>query len=148
MEILHIICLLPIYYENLTFYYFKILTFFALSFALSVCCQMTIMSHLHTEYPCKTSSQTLDHNTHILKYTLSSPSLTWAEVDSHMTLLNFSHSSRKCIWLTYLKIAMCKPSHTHGNQVLLCSFEHLYLCIQVNIYHCWGILEDIPAIEK
>ena len=74
-----------------------------------------------------TSSPTLGHDTHILKYLLSLSFLAQAEVDSHMILLDFSYSSRKCIQLTYLKIAMSKPRHSLVNQALLCAFGCLYL---------------------
>ena len=44
-----------------------------------------------------------------------------------MILLTFSHSSRKYIRLTYLKITVCEPNHGLKNQLILCSFECLYL---------------------
>jgi len=37
------------------------------------------------------------------------------EVGSHMILLNFSHSSKRCIQLTYLKITMPEPSRSNIN---------------------------------
>ena len=46
---------------------------------------------------------------------------------SYMILLNFSNGHRKCIWLTYQRIAVSKPRCSPINQVLLYPFEHLYL---------------------
>ena len=45
---------------------------------------------------------------------------------------------QKSIWLTYLKIAMCKPRPSLVNQVLLCSFEHSYL---------YNSSENIPLLR-
>jgi len=103
--------------------------------AYSVYCQMC--SHPHTVIQVTLCYQ---HWIMILtlKYLLSPSFLAQTEVDSHIILLNFSHGSRKCIQLTYLKIAMSKPRCSLVNQVLLCSFECSYL---------YNSSENVPLLE-
>jgi len=139
-EILHLTFLLPpiFYVQNFLFYNFEFLTFFPLSLAYSVYCQMCLMSHPHTVIQVK-----LCHQHWIM--TLTSWNICWyhllwprQKLDSHMILLNFSHGSRKCFQLTYLKIAMSKPRCSLVNQVLLCSFECSYL---------YKSSENVPLLE-
>jgi len=137
-EILHVTSLLPVVYCS----EFAFLSFWNSYLFPLIICIISILSHVVDVTPTYWISK-LKFVTNIglwyLHPEILSPSfLAQAEVDSHMILLNFSHSSTKCIQLTYLKIAMSKPRCSLINQVLLCSFEYSYL---------YNSSENVPLLK-
>jgi len=152
LENFHLTCLLPAMAHIQNFQNFPSITFNFSPF---------LPYHSHNEHTVKWAwcythiliiqvklCRWLDHGAYILKYLSSPISLAQVQVTSHMILLNFSHGSRKGIWLTYLEIGMSKPRGGPHDQFLLYSFECSCLYIKAKMYHCWSICEDIPAIER